>query len=195
MPSVFEKSLTRSANKRTWQRIAGMAEARELGCLKSGADSQPCGRRCGRRVFCDDSEWACAPTSDVSKVLQSLNRAPSFCKRKNRALGRLVARGHLTPEAAALWFRKNTEAAARELEHKQNEEDGHATRRCPKSGPVPRAGLSQEWACPKSGLVQNILGLSQEWACPKRHLRWVFTALFFLGIGNYSSQAKSNAHP
>ena len=125
-------------------------------------------------------EWACAP---------------SFCKRKNRALGRLVARGHLTPEAAALWFRKNTEAAARELEHKQNEEDGHATRRCPKSGPVPRAGLSQEWACPKSGLVQNILGLSQEWACPKRHLRWVFTALFFLGIRNYSSQAKSNAHP
>ena len=56
MPSVFEKSLTRSANKRTWQRIAGMAEARELGCLKSGADSQPCGRRYGRRVFCDDSE-------------------------------------------------------------------------------------------------------------------------------------------
>jgi hypothetical protein len=33
-------------------------------------------------------------------------------------------------------------------------------------GPVPRVGLSQEWACPKSGPVPRV-GLSQEWACPK----------------------------
>jgi hypothetical protein len=51
MPSVFEKSLTRSANKRTWQRIAGMAEAREVGCLKSGADSQPSGGEDGFEIF------------------------------------------------------------------------------------------------------------------------------------------------
>lgn len=43
-------------------------------------------------------------------------------------------------------------------------------------GPVPRVGMSKEWACPKSGLVPKAcpksgpvrrMGLSQEWACPQ----------------------------
>jgi hypothetical protein len=41
---------------------------------------------------------------------------------------------------------------------------------CPKSGPVPRAGLSQERACPKSGQ-----GLSQERACPKNAKQYSFS--------------------
>ena len=36
-------------------------------------------------------------------------------------------------------------------------------------GPVPRVGMSKEWACPKSGPVPRV-GLSQEWACPKNGL-------------------------
>ena len=36
---------------------------------------------------------------------------------------------------------------------------GPVPRACPKSGPVRRMGLSQEWACPQS--------LSQDWTCPK----------------------------
>jgi hypothetical protein len=35
---------------------------------------------------------------------------------------------------------------------------------CPKSGPVPRVGLSQEWACPKSGPVKKLIELTAPWS-------------------------------